>query len=79
MLLDLLTIGVLAFVGVRLVGGARLSLQGPGRVHTLLIVKGIRLRHVFLAPFVLIVVLIVAGLLHPAPGAELGLVDRDRR
>ncbi len=67
MLLDLLTIGVLAFVGVRLIGGARLSLQGPGRVHTLLIVRGIRMRHVFLAPFVLTVVLIVAGLLIQLP------------
>lgn len=67
MLLNLVTVGVLAFVGVRLVGGARLSLQGQGRVQTLLIVKGIRWRHVVLAPFVLVVVLVVAGLLIQLP------------
>lgn len=67
MLLNLLTVGVLGFVGVRLVTGARLSLRGPGRAHTLLIVKGIRLRHVVLAPFVLIVVLVAAGLLIQLP------------
>ncbi len=67
MLINLVTIGVLAFVGVRLVGGARLSLQGQGRAQTLLIVKGIRLRHIVIAPFVLVVVLIVAGLLIQLP------------
>jgi len=66
-LLNLVTVGVLAFVGMRLVGGARLSLQGHGREQTLLIVKGIRLRHIVIAPFVLVVVLIVAGLLIQLP------------
>ncbi len=67
MLIDLLTFAVLAYVGVRLVSGARLSLQGPGRAHVLLIVRGIRFRHVFLAPFVLMVVLIAASLLIQLP------------
>jgi hypothetical protein len=66
-LLNLVTVGVLAFVGVRLVGGARLSLQGEGRAQTLLIVKGIRWRHVVVAPFVLALVLLVAGLLIQLP------------
>ena len=66
-LLNLLTIGVLGFVGVRLIGGARLSLSGQGRAQTMLIVRGIRLRHLVVAPFVLLAVLIVAGLLIQLP------------
>ena len=48
MLLNLLTIGVLGFVGVRLVSGARFSLRGQGRTYTLLIVRGIRPRHLLM-------------------------------
>ena len=67
MLLNLLTIGVLGFVGVRLVSGARFSLRGQGRTYTLLIVRGIRPRHLLMAPCVLLLVLIAAGLLIQLP------------
>ena len=67
MLLNLLTLGVLGFVGVRLVSGARFSLRGQGRSYTLVIVRGIRPRHLLMAPCVLLAVLVVAGLLIQLP------------
>ena len=48
-----LTLGVLALVGVRLVGGVRVSLTGDGRRIVSRVVTGIRWRHLWPVPFVL--------------------------
>jgi hypothetical protein len=47
--LDVATVAVLAFVGVRIVGGTRVALSGKGRSHVELIVRGLRLHHFLLA------------------------------
>jgi hypothetical protein len=46
---DIATLAVLAFVGVRIAGGTRIALTGKGRSHVALIVRGLRLRHFVLA------------------------------
>ena len=50
---DLLTFGVLALVAWRLFGGMRVALGGPGRARVLLVVRGIRWRHLWPVPLVL--------------------------
>ena len=57
MVLDLLTVAVLAFVGTRLFSGARQVVRPEVRAHVVGIVRGIRLRHVVLAPLVLALVI----------------------
>jgi hypothetical protein len=47
--LDVATIAVLAFVGVRIAGGTRIALSGKGRDHVAGIVGGLRLHHFVLA------------------------------
>ena len=72
MLLDLLTFGVLAFVGVRLVGAARFVASGPGRARVRLIVSGLRWRHFAAVPFVLAGVAATAGVLWAVPPLRFG-------
>jgi hypothetical protein len=67
-----LTVGVLAFVGVRLVGGVRVSLSGEGRRIVSRVVGGIRWRHLWPVPFVLTAVVAAAGLLVRVPGLDWG-------
>jgi uncharacterized membrane protein len=66
------TIAVLAFVGVRLAGGVRRSFAADGRALILRIVTGIRWRHVWPAPFVLLGVIAVATTLARVPGLQWG-------
>lgn len=47
--LDVATLAVLAFVGVRIAGGTRIALSGRGRSRVGLLVRGLRLRHFVLA------------------------------
>jgi hypothetical protein len=47
--LDVATIAVLAFIGVRIAGGTRIALTGKGRQHVAHIVRGLRPRHFLLA------------------------------
>lgn len=72
MLLDVLTVAVLAFVGVRLVTVARASTRPHVRRRVLAIVGGIRPRHVLPVPLVLGAVLAVASLLLAVPGLDWG-------
>lgn len=67
-----LSAGVLAFVGFRLISGARYSLSGEGRRLVGRIVGGMRWRHVWPAPFVLTLVVIVASILMLVPGLDWG-------
>jgi hypothetical protein len=68
----ILTVGVLAFVGVRLAGGLRTSLTGEGRALVTQIVRGLRWRHVWPVPFVLTAVVVVASALMLVPGLDWG-------
>lgn len=73
MLLDALTVAVLALVGVRLVTVATAAGRRPElRQRIARIVTGIRLRHVLPVPFVLAAVLAVAVALHEVPGLDWG-------
>jgi hypothetical protein len=67
-----LTVGVLGFVGFRLVTTAHHSFTATGRETTRPILAGIRWRHVWPAPLVLTVVVIVASLLLLVPGLDWG-------
>jgi hypothetical protein len=69
---NLLTLAVIAFIGSRLVTGARLSLRPEIRGRTLEILRGVRPRHVLLAPLVLAVIVLVAGVLIELPILEWG-------
>lgn len=62
MLLDLVTVVVIAYIGSRLVVAARRVAQPDMRAHALAIVRGLRLRHFLMAPpvFALVVVTAVA-------------------
>jgi len=70
-LTGVLTVAVLAFVGVRLAGAARFA-TGEGRERALLIVRGIGWRHLWPVPFVLTAVLIAAAVLVSVPGLSWG-------
>ena len=74
-----LTVGVLGFVGFRLASAAGHSFTAAGRSTTAPIVRGIRWRHVWPAPLVLIAVLVVATLLLQVPGLDWGWWSRARR
>ncbi|MGH8973165.1 MAG: hypothetical protein ACRD0C_08160 [Acidimicrobiia bacterium] len=69
-LLDLLTLAVLAYVGVRLVDAARQSVSQ--RSHVWLVVSGLRLHHFLLAVPVLIAVIATAVALFQVPGLAFG-------
>jgi hypothetical protein len=72
MIVDFLTLGVLAFFGTRLVAAARQSVAARARERTLEIVRGIRPRHLLRAPVVLALVLGAATLLLGVPGLSFG-------
>jgi hypothetical protein len=69
---DVATVGVLAFVGFRLVTGLRRSITGEGRAVVRRIVTGIRWRHIWPIPFVLAGVVVVAYPLVQVPGLDWG-------
>jgi hypothetical protein len=71
--LDLLTVAVLALVGGRLVStGMRAVRSERLRARWSEVVRALRPRHFLLAPLVLFVVLVVAGLLLAVPGLSWG-------
>jgi hypothetical protein len=71
--LELLTYGVLALVAWRLAGAARVAFGPAGRARVLVVVRGIRWRHVWPVPFVLAAVVAVAvGLFVVAPPLQIG-------
>lgn len=73
MLLDLLTVAVLGLVGARLATIASRAARSPGlRRRTVVIVRGLRLRHFLWAPLVLVVVVTAAVLLVEVPGLDFG-------
>jgi hypothetical protein len=72
MLTNLLTVAVLAFVGSRLFTGARTALRPEVRSHIALIVRGVRPRHVVLAPVVLLGVFAVLSVLWLVPPLQWG-------
>ena len=65
-----LTVAVLGWVGTNLALSARTAVRR--RSHTASLLRGVRLRHVWPAPFVLAVVLAVFGLLWLAPPLRVG-------
>jgi hypothetical protein len=67
-----LTAGVLALVGFRLVGAARFSLGRLGRGRVAEIVRGIGWRHVWPVPIVLTAVVTASVLLLLVPGLDFG-------
>jgi hypothetical protein len=67
-----LTVGVLGFVGFRLASAASHSFTAAGRSTSAPIVRGIRWRHIWPAPLVLAVVLVVATVLLLVPGLDWG-------
>jgi hypothetical protein len=69
---DALTVAVLAFVGFRIFGGARLLGRREVRDHVREILRGLRLRHFLLAWPVLLAVLVTASLLLLVPGLAWG-------
>ncbi len=71
-MLDVLSIAVLAFMGVRLVSGTRLIARPDVRRHVIAIVRGLRIRHFALAVPVLVVVITAASLLTLVPGLSWG-------
>lgn len=71
--IDLLTLGVLALVAWRLVSAARVALGRAGRRRSLVVVRGIRFRHVWPVPFVLGGVVVVAyALFTVVPASQVG-------
>jgi hypothetical protein len=73
MLVDLLTVAVLGFVGVRLATLASRAVRSrPLRARTVEIVRGLRLRHFLPVPLVLFLVLVAAVLLMEVPGLSFG-------
>jgi hypothetical protein len=72
MLTDLLTVAVLGYVGSRLVAGARVALRSEARTHIALIVRGVRARHILLAPVVLVVLYGVLTVLWLVPPLRWG-------
>src|SRR3954451_10443989 len=72
MVSDLLTVAVLALVGVRLVSAARTAVGAEVRGHVVDILRGLRLHHFLLAPVVLTGVVIAFSLLIQIPGMSIG-------
>ncbi len=71
-LTDVLTVAVLAFVAVRLVGGVRVARSNDGRSLIGEIVRGLGWRHMWPVPLVLAAVLAVAVPLMMVPGLDWG-------
>jgi hypothetical protein len=71
-LVDLVSLAVVAVVGVRLVQGVVDATRGPGRELARTVVRRIRVRHVWPIPFVLGAVLAAAVVLMSVPGMDWG-------
>lgn len=72
-LLDLLTVAVLALVGVRLVTTANAAVRSDAlRNRTVELFRGLRLRHFLRAPLALVCVVTTATLLLEVPGLDWG-------
>lgn len=69
---DVVSVAVIGFVGLRLAGGLRVSRSAAGRSMVSEIVGGIRWRHVWPVPLVLAVVLAAALALMEVPGLSWG-------
>ena len=69
---NVLTVGVLGFVGVRLATGTRRSLTDDGRSLIRVIVRRIGWRHIWPIPFVLTGVVVVATATWRVPGLNWG-------
>lgn len=72
MLLDLVTIAVLAFVGTRVVRGLRRAYAPAERRRTIALLRGLRPRHFLLAVPVFVAVLVTALLLVQLPVLSFG-------
>jgi hypothetical protein len=73
MLVDVLTLAALAFFGGRLAMNAgRAARSTDARQRTLVIARGLRLRHLLLAPLVMMGVLITAGVLYQVKPLQFG-------
>lgn len=70
--LDLLTSGVLVYMGVNLVVSVRRSLHPAARAHQLEILRGLRLRHFLPVPIVFGLVAAVGVTLIQVPGLSFG-------
>ena len=70
--LDVATIAVLTFVGVRIASGTRVALTGRGRSHVARIVRGLRTRHFLFALPALTLTLTVAIALVQLPILDWG-------
>lgn len=71
-IVDLVSLAVIAFVGVRLLQGVVDVTHGPGRALALTVVRRIRVRHVWPIPFVLSAVVTAAVGLMSVPGLSWG-------
>jgi hypothetical protein len=71
-LVDVLTLTVLAFFGSRLIRAARESVADRARQRTVEIVRGLRPRHFLRAPLVLAIVLALSTVLLQIPGLSFG-------
>lgn len=69
---DIVTVGVVLFVGARLVSGLRYSVGAYGRRLTMQVVRGLGWRHVWPVPIVLTAVIAAASLLTQIPGLGWG-------
>ncbi len=69
---ELLTVAVLAFVGLRLVQAARVATRGRGRARVVALWRGVRARHVARAVPLIAAVAVLAGLLVQVPGLDWG-------
>lgn len=72
LLTNVLTFGVLGFMGVRLATGLRISLRRGGRSLVREIVSGIRWRHIWPIAVVLPAVVLAASVLMSVPGLDWG-------
>jgi ABC-type Fe3+ transport system permease subunit len=70
--LDVATVAVLAFVGVRIAGGTRIALSGKGRQRVVDIARGLRPVHFGLAVPVIVLVVTAVVLLVQIPGLDWG-------
>lgn len=70
--IDVVTVGVLALVGLRLVSVAGYAVRAPLRSQVIALWSGIRLRHLLPVPVVLTAVVSTAYLLLGVPGLDLG-------
>jgi ABC-type Fe3+ transport system permease subunit len=70
--LDVATVAVLAFVGVRIAGGTRIALTGKGRKRVIEIARGLRPVHFALAIPVVVLVIAAVVLLLQIPGLDWG-------